>query len=191
MILTKKQLLVAGFAGSPKDKNRPTLAGILVTPTATWATDSYVLAMAKDARKRTPEDEPIAAPVVISAEDVEAVRRGLKKAEYVDLKTDTVLEGRVTLHNGGSTMEAAKIEGAYPEVEKLLAEKTAEPAKFKIMVNAEYLARAAKFAGEAGKNRGTPWIELEFRDPSEPLILKGYGFNDEEGMLALVMPVRR
>jgi len=72
------------------------------------------------------------------------------------------------------------VEGSYPDIDRV---KPRDSAKFSITLNPEMLYKIAKKFKDFG------YIDIEFRDPEEPIVMKAE--KDGQKIEALIMPIRK
>jgi DNA polymerase III sliding clamp (beta) subunit (PCNA family) len=185
MFISKTSTLVHSFAA--KDKARPEITGVLLTPDGTMAaTDSYSLAEIK--MKSMPKDDdfplvagheqpvPLTSPVIIPAKFVASlgqsipINAGLPILEYAALaKADENFVQFVTTDLETSQDHLTrKIDGQFPDYEKVLPK--GKPV-VEVTLNHEYLFQAAKLLTQFNKGRGVKMVKLSIYQPNEPVIM--------------------
>jgi hypothetical protein len=201
MLYTRHNFEVADFCDA--SGIRPELAGILVTPIGTAATDSYVLLeVSSPSADNAEKDFPAIPGHAVKARDDqfifprEAARQVLKT---IPKKTDTsrgiLLRAAVLETDKGFAgfvaadpvqirpTIAKEIEGKFPEYQQIFP--TAEPNSI-ISVNAKYLEKLAKFFAGLSK---TGNVTIKTYGAHDPILFEAS--NEVQTARALLMPLRQ
>jgi DNA polymerase III sliding clamp (beta) subunit (PCNA family) len=200
MLYSRHNFEVADFcAGS---ELRPELAGILVTPTETAATDSFTLVEVSVPSKDNSEGDFPAIPghavkarddaFIFPKEAAKDVQKSIPKnakdapgmlERAAVIETDKGLAGFVTTDLAQTRPTIAHvIEGRFPDYKQLFP--TAAP-KFVVTVNAKYLERLAKFFAGFDKDRK---VTIKTYGVNEPILFEAS--NKVQTARALFMPLR-
>jgi len=201
MLYTRHNFEVAAFCDALGV--RPELAGILVTPTGTAATDGYVLLeVSSPSTDNTEKDFPAISGHVVKARDdqfifpKEAARQVLKT---IPKKTDSgqgVLQRAAVLETdkgfagfiAGDPVHirptiAKEIEGTFPEYQQIFP--TKKP-KSVISVNAKQLEKLAKFFAGLSKVGS---VSIKTFGAHDPILFEAS--NEVQTARALLMPLRQ
>lgn len=205
-MLNRTQLLPRSFAA--KTEARPELAGLLVKPGRTAATNSYILAEIKtlpahdvkpDQFPRVPgmpdaRDLPDA--LIIPAKTADKIAKAIPKSRNLPILENAAFAG---IEDGGATFMTTDLEtatpikfrpteGKFPDYEPIIPD--TKPAAT-IRVNASYLLEAAKLMQKFNKLEGRAGLDeitLEVRDEETPLVIRAASPRHEA--LTLIMPIK-
>jgi hypothetical protein len=201
MLYTRHNFEVADFCDTRGV--RPVLAGILVTPTGTAATDEYVLLeVSSPSTHNTEKDFPAIPGHALKARDdqfifpKEAARQVLKTIpkktdngsgvlqRAAVLETDKGFAGFIATDQVHIRPTIAKeIEGKFPEYQHVFP--TAKP-KSVVSVNAKQLEKLAKFFAGLS-NLGN--VTITTYGPHRPILFEAQ--NEVQTARALLMPLRK
>jgi hypothetical protein len=208
-MLNKHNLSIASFAS--KEVRRYTLNGILVNPDSTVATDGHRLLWVSGAPDRKSADYP-QVPGFAGASDEFASfilnrEAALAISKVTPTKESIPILNHVAVSADGSAIAVTDLErpqvfpvrplaGKYPNYEAVIPKW--EDAAFRVTLDASYLAEIGKMFAGFVSDRSHP-VTLSFYkdklDPAAPLSIEQSsvrfdGSRDDQGMTAVLMPVR-
>lgn len=199
MLLNKHNLKIERFASG--ESTRFTLQSVCLTDKCTVATDGHMLvAVTLPDRgdsvfpelpgfSKSPKPDK---PILLKKSSSKAIASSIPRSEKLP-----ILEYACVSHVDGKTqvavtdLEVSRIfvgcegVGDFPKWEAALP---AGQPKFEIAVNPSLLAEIAKFAGEFVGDRGA--VRIQFFGPDRPLRFDAENHYTEQGMTAILMPMR-
>jgi hypothetical protein len=202
-MLNKHNLNVVQFAG--KEESRCTMTGILVTPEATVATNGhYLMWCGKD--DRDAKDYPAIPgfngaseqfkPFILRREATVAIAKVTPSKERIPILNHVAVsedgtQMAVTDLENPQVFPVRPLEGRFPQWEVVMPKW--EDAKFRISLDASYLAAIAKaFAGFVGDHKHHK-VTLSFYAGKDSGIDQNYvrfdGTQDGQGMTAVLAPM--
>lgn len=201
MLYSRHNFEVADFCAA--SEIRPELTGILVSPTGTAATDSFVLVeVTAPSRDNSEEDFPATPGNTVKAREdgfifprkaakevlktIPKIAKGISgvQSRAAVLETDKGLAGFIaTPHGEMRPTIAQEIEGKFPEYQQLFP--TGKP-KSVVSVNARYLEKLAKFFAGFAENRK---VTIKTYGPNNAIFFEAE--NEVQTARALFMPLRQ
>lgn len=200
-MLNRNNLKVAEFAGGKEF--RYAQDAMLVTDKATIATNGHYLVWVSVPAQHKAQDFPVIdhapevtdehPPFLLGREDAGKIIKALPRKHRIPILTcaGVVVKGtqpivEVTDLDCPQVFRPRPPEGKFPEWEKVMPKE--EPVA-QFAVNAAHLAKLAKFAAEVD-NADKPVVVISFYGPDKAIRLECADKDGEQGMTALLMPIR-
>lgn len=197
------KVILAACQIASKDDSRPVLSGIKFEKDRAVATDGFRL-ITVTYPDQDPNDMPQLGErvlndeeVVLPAKNVEAALKRIPKNPNLPILNCAVIEkekdGVVTITstdlNSFSEEKVRKIDGTYPEYQKILDSTKAKEVTAKFSVNAQLMSETLKAMATALKYLGNATtVAVEVRGSNDPILITCE--SKERKIEALVMPVR-
>ena len=198
-MLNKRNFDVAAFCS--KEESRYSLQGIQVTPEATVATDGHRLVWVSASPFKSehyPQVQGLTAsdtftPFILARETAATVAKFIPKKTHIPVLANAgVSDGpdgtrmlAVTDLKTPQVWQTIPVEGKFPAYDYVIPK--FEEAKYRICLNAEYLAQIAKFAAQF--NDHSHAVVLSFYSDDKPVRFDAIDM-DGQAMTAVCMPIR-